>query len=54
MIPTIEQLNKRRASLIQYLLSKVDAQDWHGVADAAMDIREVDAQLCLLEELPEP
>lgn len=51
MLPTIEKLEKRRASLIQYLLSKVDANDWHGVADAAMDLREIDAQLVLLEEM---
>ena len=35
---------KQRAILIQYLLMKVDQQDWHGVADAACDLRELDAK----------
>jgi hypothetical protein len=43
--PVIERLRKRRAVVIADLLCKVDAEDWHGVADAAMDLREIDAQL---------
>lgn len=30
--------------MIEYLLLKVRQQDWHGVADAAMDIREMEAK----------
>jgi hypothetical protein len=37
--------------LVAYLLGKVKVGDWHGVADAAMDIREIDAKLELLKEL---
>lgn len=33
----------RRKQLIKYLLDKVKQNDFHGVADAAMDIRELDA-----------
>jgi hypothetical protein len=33
-----------------YLLMKVQERDWHGVADAAMDIRELEAQRRLLEK----
>jgi len=29
--------------MIEYLQLKVFLGDWHGVADAAMDIRELDA-----------
>lgn len=29
--------------LIDYLLMKVDENDWHGVADAAMDLRGLEA-----------
>lgn len=32
-----------RELLIEYLKMKVYEEDWHGVADAAMDLREVDA-----------
>lgn len=31
-----------REILIGYLKMKVDAEDWHGVADAAMDLRDYD------------
>jgi len=41
-------LQKRRAVIIADLLCKVEAEDWHGVADAAMDLREIDAQLKVL------
>jgi len=30
--------------MIAYLLLKVRQRDWHGVADAAMDIREMEAR----------
>lgn len=32
-----------RELLIEYLKLKVHEEDWHGVADAAMDLRELDA-----------
>jgi hypothetical protein len=32
--------------MLQYLLLKVKQEDWHGVADAAMDIREMEAKKC--------
>lgn len=40
-----EQLSTRRPILIEYLLSCAREQDWHGVSDAANDLREVDAEL---------
>lgn len=45
---TRDQLEKRRAVVIADLLSKVDAEDWHGVQDCASDIREIDAMLEIL------
>ena len=38
-------LQEQKALLVRYLLMKVGAEDWHGVADAAMDIREVEVKL---------
>jgi hypothetical protein len=35
---------RARATLVQYLVHKVDLEDWHGVSDAANDIRVLDAQ----------
>lgn len=46
-------LEKRKVAMVQYLLLKADEEDWHGVADAAMDIREIEAQLNLLGKLNE-
>ena len=37
------EYEKRRATLIEYLLMKAGMEDWHGVADAANDLRELDA-----------
>lgn len=32
-----------RELLIEYMQLKISEEDWHGVADAAMDLREMDA-----------
>lgn len=42
---------EQRQQLIAYLLSKVKANDFNAVQDAASDIREIDAKLELLKEL---
>ncbi|CAB4149871.1 hypothetical protein UFOVP1320_39 [uncultured Caudovirales phage] len=33
-----------RSVMISYLLMKVRQEDWHGVSDAANDLREMDAR----------
>jgi hypothetical protein len=41
-------LLEQRRVLIAYLLSKVEAEDYHAVSDSAMDIREIDVRIeCL-------
>jgi hypothetical protein len=40
-----DPLRIQRQALITYLKVKTEAEDWHAVADAAMDIREIDARL---------
>lgn len=47
---TRDHLTEQRQGLITYLTAKVKAADWHAVADAAMDLREIEAQIDLLEE----
>jgi hypothetical protein len=37
--------------MLAYLLLKVRQEDWHGVADAAMDIREMEAK-CSTSSIP--
>ncbi len=46
--PLAIELKEQKAQLIAYLLSKVKSGDWHACADAAMDLREIDAKLELL------
>lgn len=47
------RLTREKHGMTEYLKLKLEQQDWHGVADAAMDIRELVAKLDLLEELDE-
>lgn len=46
-----ERLTIQKIKMLSYLKLKLEQDDLHGVADAAMDIRELDAQLKLLELL---
>jgi hypothetical protein len=36
--------NVQRAILIEYLQVMIARNDWHGVADVAMDLREMEAE----------
>ena len=40
----LTSLEAQRRVLIEYLLSKASDEDWHGVMDAAADLREIDAE----------
>jgi len=48
----VDELQNMKTTLLVYLQAKVKAEDWHGVADAAMDLREIDAKLSVLQTLP--
>lgn len=41
----IEFLDELRPVLMRYLKAKFDAEDWHGVQDAASDLRDLDCEL---------
>lgn len=43
--PRLKDLKKRRKLYRKYLIMKVAEEDWHGVADAAMDLRELDVAI---------
>lgn len=47
----VQALAEQKDLLNRYILQKQKANDYHGIADAAMDIRELDAKLELLREL---
>ena len=36
--------NVQKAVLLEYLQVMITLQDWHGVADVAMDLRELEAK----------
>lgn len=44
-------LNAHKLIMVTYLKLKLEESDWHGIADAAMDIREIDAKLEIINEL---
>lgn len=44
---TKEEYDKRHAIYVSYLKMKQDEEDWHGVSDAANDLRELEACLPL-------
>lgn len=39
-------LEEHKAALLAYMYSKIELEDWHGVSDAANDMRE----LCLMQK----
>lgn len=43
-------LTERHAVYVAYLKMKVEEEDWHGVSDAANDLRELEAEIgCQLQ-----
>lgn len=47
-----ERLQKRRQILIDYLLERAEYQDWHGVSDAANDLRVLDETIRMTKAHP--
>ena len=52
-LPTREQLEKRRDVVIADAKMKLDVGDYHGCADACMDLREIEACITLFDVLRE-
>jgi hypothetical protein len=46
LLPPEEETSpdRKKEILVQYMLLKVELEDWHGVADVANDIRELEAR----------
>lgn len=45
------RLEERRQKMLDYLNLKVSEQDFHGVADAAMDLRDIDSELLAWKQI---
>ena len=41
LVRELSKLIKQKQGMVEYLELKLSQEDWHGVADAAMDIREI-------------
>lgn len=44
----VAKLRAEKAALVTYAHMKLDSGDYHGAADACMDLREIDAKLSVL------
>ena len=49
----IKNLERRKEVMIDYMRVKIQEEDWHGVSDAAMDIREMETEMRIREEFCE-
>lgn len=43
------ELLRHRATFIEYLRQRIEDEDWHGAADAACDLRELDCEIRMTE-----
>ena len=41
----LEGLERHRATLVQYVKDRIEDEDWHGLSDAANDLRELDVEI---------
>lgn len=44
----VARLEARKKVILDDMMGKIEFEDWHGVADAAMDLREIEAALKVL------
>ena len=47
---TLAEYEKNHTAYTEYLLMCVRIGDWHGVSDAANDLRVLDAKMSVIEE----
>lgn len=45
MLAKLSKLEGQKALMRKYLQLKVDEDDYHGCADAAMDLRDIDSEI---------
>lgn len=49
----LEELEKERIKLHEYIIMKLNKKDYHAVADAAMDLRELEVMVIMIRERTE-
>jgi len=45
----LAELRRRRETLVDYARDELEAGDWHGLSDAANDLRELDVEIRMTE-----
>lgn len=50
-VKKLDRLYYRKGLLLEYLKDRVEEQDFHGVQDAASDIRELIVEIKLVEQI---
>lgn len=53
LIAELASLFEQKQRMVDYLKLKLSQEDWHGVADAAMDIREIISETKALSDIVE-
>ncbi len=53
LVLELQKLLKQKQGMTDYLRLKLNQEDWHGVADAAMDIREIVSKTAAISEILE-
>lgn len=48
MTKQMAELEVKRSRLHDYITMKLEERDYHAIADAAMDLREIDAKLSVI------
>lgn len=51
ILTDLQALEIRRNTMINYLNMKMGEEDWHGVQDAASDLREIDTTILIYTKL---
>ena len=49
----LKKLSKQKRTMVRYLKEKLKNEDWHGVQDAASDLRDIEAAVEAFESLLE-
>lgn len=48
---TLEKLELERRAMHEYIIMKLNEKDYHAVADAAMDLRELEVEIKMIKNI---
>lgn len=47
----LKDLLRHRETYVNYAKERIEDEDWHGLSDAANDLRELDVEIRMLEQI---